>query len=120
MTEYPPPPSAADVTGHFELIGPHPTPSNQSPLNVCYRIIDRRTTTGDAYRFPGKEAEFIESTKVVMMMFTNLGDSPGVVETMFREFKRRLMYVAEQEWQHQCDAIRASKKTDAERAETPP
>ena len=59
-------------------------------MKICYRIIDRRTTSGDPYRFPGKEDEYTERTNVVLLVLgQDENITPSIAEMIFKEFLQR-------------------------------
>jgi len=106
---YPAPPEAEEIVRPYALIGP--TKLTADKLQVCYRIIDRSTTRSDAYAFPGKEHEFTEKTSVIIML-TGEDDErlAPLARNLFAEFKRRLIYHANKEWEKVRDKAEATAR----------
>jgi hypothetical protein len=111
---YPPAPDPKELFKTFELIGPDPAPAGCPQDTVCYRIIDTAATWHDASQF-----EHTTKTKTLVILVGQYGrHMDGLAESAFTEFKRRLLYQAEQEWQRACDALRdAAKRASDSRLE---
>lgn len=102
--DYPPAPVADEVLAPFELIGPDILPPGigAKKLDQCYRIIDRRTARRDINEEADADVVVVKTEAVVLMLGDDSEMFDALAQTMFAEFKRRVLYQADVEWRAAC------------------